>query len=52
LVTGLEPDTIDDALRYGREVIEWEKWDPSVVNEKSEITTTSNEDGSSSYNKV
>jgi 6-phosphogluconolactonase/glucosamine-6-phosphate isomerase/deaminase len=52
LVTGLEPDTIDDALRYGREVIEWEKWDPSVVNEKSEITSTSNDDASSFYNKV
>ncbi|CAJ2674240.1 unnamed protein product [Trifolium pratense] len=47
LVTGLEPDTIDDALRYGREVIEWEKWDPSVVNEKSEITSTSIEEASS-----
>lgn len=44
-VTGLEPDTIDEALRYGREVIEWEKWDPS--NEKSEITSTSIEEASS-----
>ncbi|XP_058724102.1 extra-large guanine nucleotide-binding protein 1-like [Vicia villosa] len=48
LVTGLEPDTIDEALRYGREVIEWEKWDPSVVNEKSEVTSTSVDEASSS----
>lgn len=48
LVTGLEPDTVDEALRYGREVIEWEKWDPSIVNEKSEITSTSAEEASSS----
>ncbi|XP_057748395.1 extra-large guanine nucleotide-binding protein 1-like [Arachis stenosperma] len=39
LVTGLEPDTIDEALRYAREVMVWEKWDPSAIN-KSEITST------------
>lgn len=48
LVTGLEPDTIDEAFRYGREVMEWEKWDPSVVTEKSEITSTSIDEASSS----
>ena len=42
LVNGLEPDTIDEALRYGREVMEWEKWDPSIVTDpKSENTSTS-----------
>jgi len=40
LVTGLEPATVDEALRYGREVMVWEKWDPSLINEKSEITST------------
>ncbi|MED6168372.1 Extra-large guanine nucleotide-binding protein 2 [Stylosanthes scabra] len=39
LVTGLEPDTVDEALRYAREVMAWEKWDPSTIN-KSEITST------------
>ncbi|KAJ1440324.1 P-loop containing nucleoside triphosphate hydrolase [Sesbania bispinosa] len=48
LVNGLEPDTIDEALRYGREVMEWEKWDPSMGNEKSEMTSTSIEEVSSS----
>ncbi|KAK7308550.1 hypothetical protein VNO77_42164 [Canavalia gladiata] len=47
LVNGLEPDTIDEALRYGREVMEWEKWDPSfVTDQKSEITSTSIDEGS------
>ncbi|TKY69155.1 Extra-large guanine nucleotide-binding protein 1 [Spatholobus suberectus] len=42
LVNGLEPDTIDEALRNGREVMEWEKWDPSIVtDQKFENTTTS-----------
>lgn len=41
LVTGLEPDTVDEALRYAREVMIWEKWDPSVIAEKSEMTSTS-----------
>ncbi|KAK7341539.1 hypothetical protein VNO80_24472 [Phaseolus coccineus] len=40
LVTGLEPATVDEALRYGREVMVWEKWDPSLINEKFEITST------------
>ncbi|XP_022631527.1 extra-large guanine nucleotide-binding protein 1 isoform X2 [Vigna radiata var. radiata] len=47
LVNGLEPDTVDEALRNGREVMEWEKWDPSIVTDpKSEITSTSIEDPS------
>jgi len=42
LVNGLEPDTVDEALRNGREVMEWEKWDPSIVTDpKSEMTSTS-----------
>ncbi|XP_028777099.1 extra-large guanine nucleotide-binding protein 1 [Neltuma alba] len=40
-VTGLEPDTVDEALRYAREVMVWEKWDPSVTGEKFENTSTS-----------
>ncbi|XP_020216144.1 extra-large guanine nucleotide-binding protein 1 [Cajanus cajan] len=40
LVTGLEPSTVDEALRYAREVMVWEKWDTSLRNEKSEITST------------
>ncbi|KAK7264349.1 hypothetical protein RJT34_31956 [Clitoria ternatea] len=40
LVTGLEPNSVDEALRYAREVLVWEKWDPSMRNEKSEITST------------
>lgn len=48
LVNGLEPDTIDEALRYGREVMEWEKWDPSIITDhKSEITSTSLDEPSS-----
>ncbi|XP_004498181.1 extra-large guanine nucleotide-binding protein 1-like isoform X2 [Cicer arietinum] len=47
LVTGLEPDTIDEALRYGREVMEWENWNTSISNDKSENTSTSLEDPSS-----
>ncbi|XP_061375803.1 extra-large guanine nucleotide-binding protein 1-like [Gastrolobium bilobum] len=47
LVTGLEPDTIDEALRYAREVMVWEEWDPSFVNEKFETTSTSIEASSS-----
>ncbi|RDX98972.1 Extra-large guanine nucleotide-binding protein 1, partial [Mucuna pruriens] len=48
LVNGLESDTIDEALRYGREVMEWEKWDPSIVtDQKSEITSTSIDEQSS-----
>ncbi|KAI4295589.1 hypothetical protein L6164_035619 [Bauhinia variegata] len=35
LVTGLEPDTVDEALRYGREVMLWEKLDSSFVTEHS-----------------
>ncbi|CAJ1932829.1 unnamed protein product [Sphenostylis stenocarpa] len=47
LVNGLEPDTVDEALRNGREVMEWEKWDPSIVTDpKSEITSTSIEEPS------
>ncbi|XP_047149097.1 extra-large guanine nucleotide-binding protein 1-like isoform X1 [Vigna umbellata] len=47
LVNGLEPDTVDEALRNGREVMEWDKWDPSIVTDpKSEITSTSIEDPS------
>ncbi|KAK4284644.1 hypothetical protein QN277_001446 [Acacia crassicarpa] len=41
LVTGLEPDTVDEALRYAREVMFWEKWDPSVTGDKFENTSTS-----------
>ncbi|XP_019448536.1 PREDICTED: extra-large guanine nucleotide-binding protein 1-like isoform X2 [Lupinus angustifolius] len=49
LVNGLEPDTVDEAVRYAREVSVWEKWDPSFKNEKSEITTTTiDPEGSSS----
>ena len=47
LVTGLEADTIDEALRYAREVMEWQKWESSLVTEKSEITSTSIEASSS-----
>ncbi|TKY67503.1 Extra-large guanine nucleotide-binding protein 2 [Spatholobus suberectus] len=46
LVTGLEPGTVDEALRYAREVMVWEKWDPSLRNEKSEITSTTIEPSS------
>lgn len=48
LVTCLEPDTVDEALRYAREVLVCEKWDPSFKNEKSEITSETIEDGSTS----
>ncbi|KAL2347867.1 hypothetical protein Fmac_001867 [Flemingia macrophylla] len=49
LVNGLERDTIDEALRYGREVMEWEKWDPSIITDpKSDITSTSLDEPSSS----
>ncbi|XP_020216163.1 extra-large guanine nucleotide-binding protein 1 isoform X2 [Cajanus cajan] len=48
LVNGLERDTIDEALRYGREVMEWEKWDPSFVTDpKSDITSSFDEPSSS-----
>lgn len=47
LVTGLEPDTVDEALRYAREVMVWEKWNPSHFAEKSEITSTSFDEASS-----
>jgi len=43
LLTGLERDTVDEALRYAREIMESEKWETSFTNdnEKSEMTTTS-----------
>jgi len=41
----LGPDTVDEALRNGREVMELEKWDRSIVTDpKSEITSTSTEE--------
>lgn len=40
LVTGLEPDTVDEALRYAREIMVCEKWNPSIINEKSDLTST------------
>ncbi|XP_027356377.1 extra-large guanine nucleotide-binding protein 1-like [Abrus precatorius] len=40
MVSGLEPGSVDEALRYAREVMAWEKWDPFLRNEKSEITST------------
>ncbi|RDX79308.1 Extra-large guanine nucleotide-binding protein 1, partial [Mucuna pruriens] len=43
MVNGLEPGTVDEALRYAREVMVWKKWDPSLRNEKSEITSTTME---------
>jgi len=53
-VTGLEPSTVDEALRYAREVMVWQKWDPSLRNEKSEITSTtfeaSSEEKFNNYN--
>ena len=45
LVNALGPDTVDEALRNGREVMELEKWDRSIVTDpKSEITSTSTEE--------
>ncbi|KAI4298399.1 hypothetical protein L6164_031965 [Bauhinia variegata] len=35
LVTGLEPDTVDEALRYAREVMLWKKPGPPSVTEQS-----------------
>lgn len=35
LVTALEPDTIDEALRYAREIQKWEEEVPRLVNELS-----------------
>ncbi|KAJ1410446.1 P-loop containing nucleoside triphosphate hydrolase [Sesbania bispinosa] len=46
LVSGLEPDTVGEALRYAREVMAWEKLEPSFKNEKSEITSTTIEEAS------
>ncbi|XP_052734020.1 extra-large guanine nucleotide-binding protein 1 isoform X2 [Vigna angularis] len=55
LVSGLEPSTVDEALRYAREVMVWQKWDPSLRNEKSEITSTtfeaSSEEKYNNYNQ-
>ncbi|XP_061348650.1 extra-large guanine nucleotide-binding protein 1-like [Gastrolobium bilobum] len=48
LVSGLEPDTVDEGLRYAREVMGWEKWDPSFKNGKFEITSTTIEETNSS----
>ncbi|BBH09479.1 extra-large G-protein 1 [Prunus dulcis] len=35
LVTALEPDTVDEALRYAREIRKWEEEVPRLVNELS-----------------
>lgn len=41
LVTGLEPDTTDEALRYARVIMACEEWiPPPFKNDKSEITST------------
>lgn len=41
LVTALEPETVDEALRYAREIMAGEKWViSSCIDEKSEITST------------
>ncbi|KAF7810934.1 extra-large guanine nucleotide-binding protein 1-like [Senna tora] len=50
LVNGLEPDTVDESLRYAREIMLWQKWFPSLsADQKSEneITTTSYDEQSS-----
>lgn len=35
LVTGMEPDSVDEALRYSREILKWEDEQQSVIHEFS-----------------
>lgn len=46
LVTGMEPDSVDEAVRYSREIIKWEREEQSFTN--PELSSTDIEQSSSS----
>lgn len=38
LVTGLEPEMVDEALRFAREILKWDEEEPNYTNNESSYT--------------